>query len=207
MLVTASRLDAPDKGSARMVKLGELMDRQGVPYIWLCFANKGINGNVPKGMVFLQPTLNIIPWIQKADYLVQLSDEEAFCYSLVEALEVKTAVIVTPLNVLGEIGVEDTKNGYVVPFDIQDDFDTTQFLKIPKFEYKNGNKLEISQWREILGNTKPTHKYKPESTRKVLITHRYHDLVLDRDLAAGETVEMVPNRADLIVNAGFGQII
>lgn len=207
LLITASRLDAPDKGGKRMVKLGELMDKQGVPYIWLCFANKGINGNVPKGMVFLQPTLDIIPWIQKSDYLVQLSDEEAFCYSLVEALEVKTAVITTPLNILDEIGVEDRKNGYVVPFDIQDDFDTTQFLKIPKFEYKTDNKLEISQWREILGNTKPTRKYKPESTRKVLITRRYHDLALDRDLAAGETVEMAPSRAEMVVNAGFGQII
>jgi Glycosyltransferase len=99
LLVTASRLDAPDKGAKRMVQLAKLMESQGISYIWLCFANKGISGSVPMGMIFMQPTLDIIKWVQKADYLVQLSDEEAFCYSLVEALEVNTPVIVTELDI------------------------------------------------------------------------------------------------------------
>lgn len=207
LLVTASRLDAPDKGAARMVQLAKLMESQGISYIWLCFANKGISGSVPRGMIFMHPTLDIIKWVQKADYLVQLSDEEAFCYSLVEALEVNTPVIVTELDILDEIGVKDGENGYVVPFDIDDDYDTTKFLKIPEFEYKFDNKKIINQWRKLLGNTKPTRKYNPKEKQRVLITKQYHDVVLDRTLAAGETVEMAPNRAETVVGAGFGRIL
>ena len=207
LLVTASRLDAPDKGAARMVQLAKLMENQGISYIWLCFANKGISGSVPRGMIFMHPTLDIIKWVQKADYLVQLSDEEAFCYSLVEALEVNTPVIVTELDILDEIGVKDGENGYVVPFDLDDDYDTTKFLKIPEFDYKFDNKKIINQWRKLLGNTKPTRKYNPKEKQRVLITKQYHDVVLDRTLAAGETVEMAPNRAETVVGAGFGRIL
>ena len=207
LLVTASRLDAPDKGYKRMVKLAELMDRQGVPFIWICFSNLGNIRSVPQGMVFLQPTLDITPWIQKADYLVQLSDEEAFCYSLVEALELKTAVITTDLAILEEIGMEDNRNGYVVPLDLADDYDTKKFLKVPKFEYKFDNDIIINQWRNLLGNMKPTHKYKPQELKQVRITNQYHDIALNRTMTAGEIVSMPMARAKTVADAGYAQIL
>ena len=207
LLVTASRLDAPDKGYKRMTKLAELMDRQGVPFIWICFSNLGNIRNVPQGMVFLQPTLDITPWIQKADYLVQLSDEEAFCYSLVEALELKTAVITTDLAILEEIGIENSRNGYVVPLDLADDYDTTKFLKVPKFSYDFDNDIIIDQWRKLLGNMKPTHKYKPQELKQVRITNQYRDTVLNRTMMAGEIVSMPMSRAKIVADAGFAQIL
>ena len=207
LLVTASRLDAADKGGQRMLKLAQLMEKQHIEYIWLCFCNKPPMGNAPKSMVFMQPTLDIIPWIQKADYVVQLSDEEAFCYTLVEALEVKTAVITTPLDILPEIGVKEAENGYIIPFDLQSDFDTTKFLQVPKFDYKFDSKEIINEWRSVLGNTKPTRKYKPQKNKAVLVTRQYKDIVLNRVLMPGETVEMTPGRASTIVAAGFGQMI
>ena len=205
LMVTASRLDAKDKGLTRMIKLGKIMDEQNVPYIWICFSNAPKISNAPKGMIFMPPTLDIIPWVEKADYLVQLSDEEAFCYSLVEALEVKTAVITTPLPVLGEIGVKDKKNGYVIPFEIPDDFKTKKFLEIPKVEYEFDNQEIIEKWRNILGNTKPTHKYVPPKKISIECIHDYYDTQLMRNVRKGERIEVSKERAEIIRKAGYAR--
>jgi Glycosyltransferases involved in cell wall biogenesis len=205
LLVTASRLDAPDKGLKRMFTIGHLMDKQNVPYIWLCFSNKKNIAGAPKGIVWMEPVLDIMPWIQKADYLVQLSDEEAFCYSLVEALEVGTLVIVTPLGILDEIGIIDKQNGYVVPYKVPDDFDTTIFLNKPQFEYQTDTKAVISKWRKLLGSKKPKHTYDPSSWKKVKILNQYFDTVLQDTLRVGEIVDMTPDRADLVCSHGYAE--
>lgn len=202
MLVTASRLDAKDKGLNRMIKLAKLMEAQGIPYIWLCFSNVNSNCDCPKGMVFMKPSLDMAPWIQKADYLVQLSDEEAFCYSLVESLNLNTAVITTPLDVLDEIGVKDGVNGYTVPFEIDDSFDAKRLLKVPEFEYKFDNASIIKKWKKLLGNTKPTHSYSPTEMTAIECTRTYYDTVLARNVNAGERILVPKHRAEIIISKG-----
>lgn len=203
LLITASRLDAPDKGGNRMIKLGKMLDNARIPYIWLCFANKALH-NAAKGMVFLQPTLDISFWIKRADYLVQLSDEEAYCYSLVEALLLGTAVIVTPLDILPEIGIEDSKNAHVIPFDVES-YDCRKLLDIPSFEYKDETAAIIKQWRKLLGSAKPTHSYKPQSYNKMRVLKQYKDILLNRTLNTGEIVAMPDDRIALVVDAGYGE--
>lgn len=205
LLVTASRLDAADKGLKRMLQLAELMEKQDVPYIWLCFSNKGNIYNAPKRMIFMEPTLDILPWIQKADYLVQLSDEEAFCYSLVEALELGTAVIVTPLDILDEIGVIDGENGYVVPYAITDDYKTSQFLNIPQFKYHFDSRPIVKKWRALLGDKKPTHSYKPQKLTNIIVTNKYYDNELQRVVNKDELLRVPERRAAIICNAGYGR--
>lgn len=205
LLVTASRLEAADKGIKRMLKLGRLMNRQGVPFIWLCFSNRKYLNDTPNGMIWMEPTLDIIPWIQKADYLVQLSDEEAYCYSLVESLEAKTPVIVTPLNVLDEIKVADGQNGYVVPFDIPNDYDTSRFFNVPNFTYKLDIKKIIKQWRDILGNTKASRKYIPKPLITITCTRPYFDKQLKRNVKKGEQICTTDQRAKEICQAGYAK--
>lgn len=205
MLVTASRLDAPDKGGKRMLKLAQLMDQSGINYIWLCFANKPLN-RAPKGMVFMDPTLDILPWIQKANYLVQLSDEEAFCYSIFEALELGTAVLTTPLGILDEFQIRDGIHGYVVPYEV-DGFDCKKLFNIPQFEYEYDNASVIKQWRKLLGNTKPKHTYKPEALKTVTVTRPYYDIELKRDMYAGEVVQMPRLRAGKVCDAGYARMM
>lgn len=205
MFVTASRLDAKDKGLNRMIALGRIMDEHNIPYIWICFSNVNGNGDYPKGMVFMKPTLDITSWIAKADYLVQLSDEEAFCYSLVEALSLGTAVITTPLDVLNEIGVEDNQNGYIVPFDVDVDYDVRKFLNVPEFEYAFNNSSVVKKWRKILGNTKPTHSYVPEEKVQIECTGAYYDTVLSRHINKGERIWVSRSRADVIIKAGYAK--
>ena len=87
-----------------------------------------------------------------ADYVVQLSDEESFCYTIVEALELGIPVLTTPLNVLEEIGFEDGEYGYTLPYNIDDSIDVNEIAqcKLKGFEYKYNNSKRIKQWRKIL---------------------------------------------------------
>ena len=204
ILVSATR-PTPEKGLKRMLRLGQMMDEAEIPYIWFYFSLERIP-HAPSSMVYMKPRLDILPFIKMADYLVQLSDSEAFGYSIIEALEAGTAVITTPLEVLPELGIEEGKHGYVVPFEV-DNFDCRKLLKVPEFEFTWDNAKIVKKWRKVLGNTKPTRKYKPQKCQKVQIMRQYQDIVLNRLLKVGEIVEMVPSRAETVVNAGFGRII
>ena len=100
-LISATRLTR-EKGKERMKLLGSILDRYGVQYQWLIFTNdtKIIDN---ENIVYMSPRLNITSYIKDADYLVQLSDCEAYCYSVVESLMLGKPVIVTDLPVYKEI--------------------------------------------------------------------------------------------------------
>lgn len=204
LLVSATRLDCPDKGEKRMLKLARLMDQAGIRYIWLCFTNTEKPADAPEHMLYLKPTLDIMPYIKKADYLVQLSDHEAFCYSMVEALELGTPVIVTPLTVLDELGMKDGVNGYIVPFNVPQTFDVKKFYEIPEFEYTFDNNESVRKWRKLLGNTKPEGKYKPPEVVRLRCTFDYFDTQLQRKIQKGDEYLVPPERASKIVGAGYG---
>ena len=192
-LVSASRFDTPEKGQHRMVKLAEMMKSANIPFIWMYFSNRAIP-KAPEGMVKMDPTLDIRKYIRKADYLVQLSDTEAFCYSVVESLIEGTPVITTPLPVLSELKVEDGKNAHIIPFDM--DYDVEKLLDIPSFKYTYNNGTLVSKWKKILGNTKPTHSYVPDLMCKVRVLTNYFDTELGRAVSKGETLEMRRERAN-----------
>lgn len=204
LLISASRFDTPEKGQNRAVELAHKLESNGIPYIWLYFSNREIP-NATKNMIMMKPTLNIREYIKKADYLVQLSDSEAFCYSIVEALIEGTPVITTPLPVLSEIGVEEGKNAYIVPFDM--DFDVNKLLEIPRFNYSYNNGAIVTKWKKLLGNTKPTHSYKPDEMVTVQIIKQYTDIEMQKMVYPGEVYPMRKERAMQIEGHGFGKIM
>ena len=204
LLISASRFDTPEKGQQRAVKLAKMLEDNKIPYLWLYFSNRAIPG-ATKNMIMMNPVLNVREYIKKADYLVQLSDSEAFCYSLVESLIEGTPVITTPLPVLSEIGVKDGENGYVLPFDM--DFDVNKLLEIPSFSYTYNNRNIVMKWKKLLGNTKPTHSYKPDETVNVQILTQYTDMEMQKMVYPGEIYPMKKERALQIEGHGFGRII
>ena len=174
-LVSATRL-TPEKGWDRMVKLAELLSNAKIPFIWFVFTADRTH-HYPPNIIRMDATLDIYPYLRLADYVVQLSDTEAFCYTIQEALQVGTPVIVTPLSILKEFGVSDGKNGYIIQFDMQN-IDVQKFLKIPKVKYNDHKEDIISQWREVLGNTTPKHDYNyDDAYEQIICTHRYRDVV------------------------------
>lgn len=65
-----------------------MLNAAGIPYLWTIFTNdfRAIKND---NIIYMQPRLDIIDYIANADYLVQLSDCEAYCYSVVESLTVR----------------------------------------------------------------------------------------------------------------------
>ena len=131
-LISATRL-TKEKGRERIVKLGELLNKADIPYIWTIFTDDKNVINNPN-IIYKQPTLDIINYIADSDYLVQLSDNEGYCYSVVESLMLGTPVIVTDMPVMKEVGVNET-NGFILDFDLTNVPIKEIYKGLPKFKY------------------------------------------------------------------------
>ena len=203
LLVSATRIPAIDKGynEKRMRILADKLIEADIPFLWFNFSDGNLN-NAPKGFVNVGTFQGCQEFIARADYLVQLSDCEAYSYSILEALVNNTPVIVTPFESATEQGVVDGENGYIVPFDM--DFDVKKLLNIPEFEFEYDNEPIVKQWRELLGNKKPKHDYDPEQSVRVRATRDYFDVVLRRNIARDTILEVDDARADALVNANVG---
>lgn len=207
MLVSATRLSTFEKGQGRMIELAKKLRERNLPFIWIYFADKDLRENIP-GMMRMSPTLNVSEYVKQADYLVQLSDAEGFCYSIVEALELGVPVITTPLEVLSEIGVVENENAYILPFEMDNvDLEMIENIyhkRLKGFKYKYNNSSRIKQWKKILGDTEPLGLYNPNNSKRVRITREYKDLELGRIVRVGETLLVRANRAKQIDELGFG---
>lgn len=211
LLVSATRLTW-EKGQNRMIELADELTAAGIPFVWIYFTYHNIAPGYPN-FVHLKPTLDIAEYIKAADYLVQLSDYEAFCYSIVEALEMGTPVITTPISVLPEIGVEDGVNGYVVPKNLRGSgYDFNKFIEKPlkgTFTYEYDNESLVGEWRALIGDMIPKHDYEPPKVHylTVKIRERYHDLVIGRVMERGETLKMEDQRARELLSKGLVTIL
>ena len=204
ILVSATRIPAIDKGynEKRMRQLAEKLIAADIPFLWFNFSDNNLP-DAPKGFFNVGTYQGCQEYIARADYLVQLSDAEAYSYSILEALVNNTAVIVTPFESAAEQGVVDGENGYIVPYDM--DFDVKKLLNVPQFEFEYDNEPIIKQWRELLGNTKPKGDYVvyKQSVRPVRVISPYRDLELNRELRQGELVEMRQDRIDYLKFRGL----
>lgn len=203
LLVSACRLTW-EKGEERMYQLAELFRNANIPFVWLVFSNQNLKRIIP-GVVHCPTTLDVRSYFLKADYVVQLSDIESFCYTLAESLELGTPVLTTPLTVLPEIGFKEGENGYTLPFDMKDIDVQKIYRDIPKFTPLPSKNAEITKtWRKLLGKSKPTHAYKPDTDFvKVVVVENYGDLELNRNMRVGEVVTMRAERAIMLINRGL----
>ena len=143
-LISATRL-TKEKGKARMERLAQMFDEHGIPYIWTVYTTD-INAIPNPNIIYRRPRLDIIDFIANADYLVQLSDTEAYCYSVAEALTVHTPVIVTDCPVYHELGIEDGKHGFILDFDMEN----VPIEKIYKGITPKAITFPEDRWGEIL---------------------------------------------------------
>lgn len=202
LFVSATRVPALDKGrnADRMLALARKLQESGIAYMWLNFSDEPLR-NAPRGFINVGTYHELQPYIAKADYLVQLSDQEGFGYSVVEALANNTAVICTPFATTKELGVIDGKNGYIVPFNL--DFDINKLLKVPQFSYEYDNDKIRKQWQQLI-DKKPKRKSKKMVEVRVLT--EYTDIELGRDLKEGQTEVMTEERARYLQGRGFVRI-
>ena len=156
-IISATRL-TKEKGLQRMQKLAKLLEANNIDYIWEVYTNKQ-RQIIGKNVVYKDPKFDIIKEIAKADILVQLSDCEAFCYTIVESAIVGTKVVCTNLPVLEELGINNT-NAYICNFEMNN-IDINELIKpITKQSYKPPK----SNWDKYLDNDS---NYNPEEKIKI----------------------------------------
>ena len=146
-LVSATRLTA-EKGKHRMDILADKLTEAGISFQWTVFTNSKEDFKNPN-VIKMSPRLDITDFIADADYLVQLSDSEAYCYSVNEALTLGTPVIVTDLPTFREEGVVEGKTGYLLPLDMN--CDVEKIKDIPQFDYKP----KADSWGKMFAKGKP----------------------------------------------------
>ena len=120
-LVSAQRNDPIKKGE-RIHKISKILDEEGVPYTWNVFTdtNPYPPESVYGGVIYRRSVQNALPYINDADYFVQLSDSEACSYSVMEALSLNTKVILTPLDCYKEMKIDENQ-GFIIPFEYFED--------------------------------------------------------------------------------------
>lgn len=133
-LISCTRLTS-EKGKDRIIKIAKELNNKGIEFIWDIYTNDTLEIKIP-GIRYCKPKMNIIDYMHGYDYLVQLSDCEGYCYSVVEALCLNIPVIVTDMPVMKEIGVKDGVNGFILDFDLHN-LDVQKIANNNlKFEYK-----------------------------------------------------------------------
>ena len=112
-LVSACRLTS-EKGYDRILTLANELNKRKINYKWYIYTNDARQLNIPN-VIKCEPTLNIQEKLANADYVVQLSDTESYCYTIHEALAhtnfkySESTSIKDWLNCLEEIRIEIEK--------------------------------------------------------------------------------------------------
>ena len=141
-----------EKGKDRILKLAKALDDAGIPFLWTIFTNDTKEIQHPR-IIFMQPQLNIRDYIAKSDYTVQLSDTEAFCYTMIESLALGVPIIVTPWPVLKELNINQDC-GFILPFDMSNI--PTQDIYEKRFSIKYQPPKDI--WNTLIEKSKSTYQ-------------------------------------------------
>ncbi len=159
-LISCSRI-YKNKGLDRMYQLADVLSDSGVRYIWHNFTEIDKNGleylkNYKQDRIFHLPAIDhdrLLDYIADADYLVQLSDAEGYCYAVHEALVVGTPVIVTDIPTFRQ-EIQNGVNGYKIPLNMSYINIDKIVNEMPKISYGYYNLIideYKKKWIEYLG--------------------------------------------------------
>lgn len=199
-LICATRLTA-EKGEERIKQLARALDDANIPYLLHIFSDKK-DVPISPNIVYVPTRMNIIDYIAKADYLVQLSDAEGYCYSVVEALCVGTPVIVTDCPVFRELGVEHGKNGFILDFDMSNIPVEEIYRGLPKFSYTP----KQDRWGELLAPGESTYDPDDDDRVPVQCIMGYFDIEMQRNVKEREVWVVPKERAEVLLGVGVVKI-
>lgn len=201
-LISATRLTA-EKGKKRIIKFAKLLEENNIPYIWTIFTDDTNAINNPN-IIYMKPRLDIINYIANADYLVQLSDNEGYCYSVVESLSVGTPVIVTDIPVFKEIGVKNGQNGFIVDFDLSNVNIKDIYQKSLKFKYEP----KEDNWNEVLAKGESTYQKDLKTKVKVKCIKTYYDIDLQKYIYTTDKPYIVNKvRAEELISNNVAELV
>ena len=200
-LVSAQRI-SHEKGCKRLEKMVQALDASKVPYVWHFFANGRLDVESPN-IMYHAPTLDVRRWLKYADYMVLLSDTEGYPYTAYESLCLGTPVILTKFPSTKDLGCNES-NSFLVDFDLHDlDVDKI-YKKAGKFKFTY--KPKPDGWLEQLQG-ESDYTYTPPKKCLILALAPYFDVVLNKWVARNEKYETTPERANIIVSAGYARYL
>lgn len=138
-----SRLSA-EKGKKRIEYLIEQLKASNKPFLMFIFTDLPFEIGC-KNVVFLNPVMNPSGWMEICDYICQLSDTEAGCYTMQEALKLGKPLIITKLPILEEFGINES-NAKIMEFDMSN-LDIDDLWNIPKVKW---NEPISEEWEDIM---------------------------------------------------------
>lgn len=200
-LISATRL-TPDKGYKRMEQLAAALEGKGIPFVWDVYSDQR-KSFVSKNIAVRDPRLDIIDFIAEADYFVQLSDAEGYCYSVVESLSVGTPVIVTDFKVAREIGVQDRVNGFILPFDMSDIPTDDIYKGLKRFKYA----APADKWDELLLPVPPDYEEQINVPVRVRCKRQFYDLERDKLTDPGEEWVVRTGRYEVLYDIGVVEMV
>ena len=152
VFLTLSRFTA-EKGADALIKMVSEFNKLDKPFLWIITATE-MDFSIYKALkndssiVFITPGINNPELIKHVDYLVQLSKNESFGYSMHEAICQGTPVIATRLPETEKL-ITPGKNGYLVEQDLSDLDVEAIFNNKPTFE--PSEEQIASVWNDVLG--------------------------------------------------------
>ena len=202
-LISATRLTR-EKGKDRILKLAKALDDAEIPYIWTIFINDTKEIKHPR-IIFMEPQLNIRDYIAKSDYTVQLSDTEAYCYTMIESLLLNVPVIVTPWACLKELNITN-EYGFILPFDMSNI--PVKEIYNKEFDFKYNLKPDI--WDKIIEPSKSTYKEELKSkyvveALKTYQNRNFKDAELGIIPSPGSKWTVTKERLDLLLGENENQ--
>ena len=176
-----------------MIKLGELLNQHNVNYLWFIFTNDTQEIDNPN-VVYVKPRLNVRDYLNKFKgncYGVQLSDCEGDCYFTRECEALGIPLLVTPIDSFKEQGLEDGKNCYYLPFDMNN-IDIERIVNhIPSYQPYTRE----DNWLDELIDVKSNYEEVNMKT-KLKCIKGYFDMQLNKNIALGEEFIVDRQRAE-----------
>lgn len=138
-----SRL-SKEKGKDRIKYIADKLIEQNKEFLMLIFTD--LPFEYPDNrVIFLEPTLNNIGWMQKCDYILNPSDTEAGSLTLQESLKLGIPLIVTRLPILEEFGINES-NAKILDFDMSN-LDIDDLWNVP---FVNWKEPVSKEWEDIM---------------------------------------------------------
>lgn len=197
-LISATRLTF-EKGMKRMRKLADELDRRGVNYLWDVYTDRP--GGIDSSNVrFMAPRSDITQKMSLYDGLVQLSDFEAYCLTVGEALAEGVPVIATDLPVFDELKIDD-RFMIRMPLDMND-----IESQIERIRHLKDMKKEMPRYvpvKDGWGRYITKKKRRPNQSIKVEALSNYFDIDRKETVHRGQIFEADEDRAYYLAGKGL----
>ena len=206
-LVSACRLNDNVKGGQRTLKLIDALDdyclKHNTHYIWHIFTNTfGCPITKSKNVSIMKPRVDVIPYIQDADFVLQLSnDMETYCYTINEAWSYGVHTITTPLSVLADLPIPEEANT-ILEFDCSNINEVVKRIfeeDIKPFKYK----APEDNWGNILAVGKTT--YERGKNMQIILKQETFDTASKKMLPKGTILDVDDERAIKCIEKGWAE--